>query len=58
LKAYALPGVSGLAYAPITASVARVAFNTFDSNHLSRMYLEEKIKTNKKKKKKKVGGIS
>ena len=37
---YLLPGSLGLSIAPITASVARVAFSGSDSNHLSRMYLQ------------------
>ena len=35
--AHPLPGDRGLAIAPMTASVASVAFNGSDSNHFSRM---------------------
>lgn len=38
LVSHPLPGLLGLVMAPITASVASVAFNGSDSNHRLRIY--------------------
>lgn len=43
VRTYPLPGLFGLFIAPITASVARVAFSGSDSNHLSNTYYNIEI---------------